>query len=612
MPGGTLAPLVPPRLLALVVALLAVPATAHAALRATPCGRTPGLACSEVRVPLDYSGAAPGTLTLHVERLPAQGFERGVAFLVAGGPGQGSAAAYDLGTPSSAAFLRFLLPGYTLVAFDDRGTGASGALRCPELQASTTNSPERGAELAAACAATIGERRRFYSTRDHADDVERVRQALGVQRIALRGVSYGTKLALAYALSYPGHVERLLLDSVLPTDLPDPFERNVLQAMPGTLASVCAGGVCRAATPDYAGDVAAVANAFEAKPARGVVLRARGRVTLQMTGDDVLSTVIDSDLSPGLSAELPAAVHAARRGSVRPLLHLFDLDRRSSVEPVEDLSFGLYAATTCADGLFPWSPATPVADRAQLIDAAIAALPAGALGPFEPWAARSGTAMFCSRWPSPAGRAPLGPGPLPDVPMLAISGGADLRTPTTSAAAVTRLFPQGHLLVVPGVGHSVLTADASLCSQNGVRSWLAGGPVLSVCPRPKPFVAPLGPFPAAPRKRDGRATLTVSAATIREAVATWFQADTSATTGTAGGLYGGSLQARGDGFRLLRYSLAPGVALSGRLKVVPGGLPLRVAGSVTVSGRAAARGALRVTRRSLAGTLGGRRVSGRP
>jgi hypothetical protein len=45
---------------------------------------------------------------------------------------------------------------------------------------------------------------------------------------------------------------------------------------------------------------------------------------------------------------------------------------------------------------------------------------------------------------------------------------------------------------------------------------------------------------------------------------------------------------------------------------VPGGLPLHVAGSVTVSGRAAARGTLRVTRRSLAGTLGGRRVSGRP
>ena len=45
--------------------------------------------------------------------------------------------------------------------------------------------------------------------------------------------------------------------------------------------------------------------------------------------------------------------------------------------------------------------------------------------------------------------------------MLALSGTFDMRTPTANAASVVSQFPQGHLLVVPGIGHSVLTTDPS-------------------------------------------------------------------------------------------------------------------------------------------------------
>src|SRR6476646_1926525 len=62
-----------------------------------PCGRTPGLRCLTVTVPLDRSGRVPGAVALHVEVLPAEP-SRGVFFLVAGGPGQGSADVFDLGS----------------------------------------------------------------------------------------------------------------------------------------------------------------------------------------------------------------------------------------------------------------------------------------------------------------------------------------------------------------------------------------------------------------------------------------------------------------------------------------------------------------------------------
>ena len=46
---------------------------------------------------------------------------------------------------------------------------------------------------------------------------------LGVEKLTLFGISYGTELAIAYARAYPQHVERLILDSVVDPDDTDPY-----------------------------------------------------------------------------------------------------------------------------------------------------------------------------------------------------------------------------------------------------------------------------------------------------------------------------------------------------------------------------------------------------
>src|ERR671937_307321 len=228
------------RLILLVAlgAALVAPGHAAAALKFGPCGKG-AVECGTVLVPLDRSGGTAGTISLYVERLPAGGTPRGVMFLIAGGPGQASAGAFDLA--SNGAQFRDQFPGYTLVAFDDRGTGQSGVLRCPELQADPSASPAREQALVARCATEIGSSRSFYSTRDHADDIDAVRPALGVDKIALWGTSYGTQLSVAYALTYPSHVSRLLLDSVADAAGRDPFSLDDLQQMPKGLASLCSG-----------------------------------------------------------------------------------------------------------------------------------------------------------------------------------------------------------------------------------------------------------------------------------------------------------------------------------------------------------------------------------
>lgn len=604
-------------LLALAVAaVLVVPGRAEGAIPLAPC-KTGGVECGTVDVPLDRGGRMTGTISLHVEILPADGLARGVMFLIAGGPGQGSAGSFNLGPGFTRDLVRFMFPGYTLVAFDNRGTGVSGLINCPELQATVTTNAEEQAALARDCAAIIGPQREFYATRDHVEDLDAVRASLGVDRIALYGVSYGTKLSLAYALGHPGNVERLVLDSVVPTIFPDPFERNVLRAMPGTLSNFCAGSLCRAATKDFSGEVVALANRLEEHPIQGKVVIPSGALkSVRMTGEDLLTMMIDSDLSPGLAAETPAAVHAAlRTGYTRPLLRLFDLDQRTSRLSAKDLSFGLNAATNCADGRFPWSPNSSPSARRAVIDAAIAGLPAGSLGPFGSWAARLGTAFFCEQWPSPAGNTPLGPGPLPNVPVLVVNGGYDLRTPAANAFAVADQFPQGQLLLVPGVGHSVLSADFSGCSQHAVRSWILGtlvAPSRAACPRVPPVVKILGAFPRRPASRTAEATLAVASKAMREAEATWLQIQFSSNSIAPRGLYGGRLAntKNGDGFTLTNYSIAPGVFVSGKLTLLDIGPPSTYKGTIRVSGSAVVGGALRVDKNTVSGTLGGQRVKG--
>jgi pimeloyl-ACP methyl ester carboxylesterase len=589
-----------------VAGVLALPAQARAAIPLTSCGRTPGLECGEVVVPVDRTGRTPGTIALHVEVLPPRGTSRGVIFLLAGGPGQGSAEAYALGTADGAEFARFLFPDYTLVAFDNRGTGKSGLIECPALQKTITTSVEQAAGLTRDCAEQIGPTRQFYATRDHAEDIESVRTALGFGPIALYGVSYGTKLALAYALAHPDEVTRMVLDSVVPPELPDPYERNVVQAMPRTLQELCAGSRCRGITSNLANDAAVLANRLEAKPAVGKILAPGGHaITKHMNGEDLLGVIIDSDLNPGIQAALPAAIHAARGGYTRPLLRLFDLDQRTS-----DLSFGLFVATTCADVHFPWTPDTPPSGRPGVLSAAVGSMSAGAFGPFGSWAARIGPAYDCELWPSPAGNTPLAPGPLPNVPVLTFSGGLDFRTPTSSAQAVTNLFPQGHLVVVPGTGHNVLNPFLqSSCPFQALRNWLGGLAVPTACPRVPFFQNPIRSVPRTSARKAPATTAVDVARSLRDAEAAWLETVFSAVNLSPPGLYGGRVTTTAKGFRLRNYSSVPGVRLSGNVNLVAGRVPLVITGSVRVAGAGAAAGSLRIARGRVSGTLAGRRVS---
>jgi pimeloyl-ACP methyl ester carboxylesterase len=117
-----------------------------------------------------------------------------------------------------------VLRDYRLVLFSSRGTGA-GALHCPALQQVMGDSDLAVPPPSAvqACAQSLGDDRRFYTTADTVADLDTLRQALRVSTLTLDGASYGAFVAERYAITHPDRVSRLVLDSVVPHDSFDPL-----------------------------------------------------------------------------------------------------------------------------------------------------------------------------------------------------------------------------------------------------------------------------------------------------------------------------------------------------------------------------------------------------
>src|SRR5829696_6335795 len=118
---------------ALTTAVLAVAAWS-CALPAQAAQRWRGcfgdLECTRVRVPLDRSGALPGTVSLKVSRGRFAGRDGEQLMYLSGGPGgAGIIEMIDVlfTVPS-------LLDRFNVIGFDQRGTGESGLLRCPALE----------------------------------------------------------------------------------------------------------------------------------------------------------------------------------------------------------------------------------------------------------------------------------------------------------------------------------------------------------------------------------------------------------------------------------------------------------------------------------------------
>jgi pimeloyl-ACP methyl ester carboxylesterase len=598
-----------------------------------------GLQCATLDVPFDRADPAVGAVALAVQRVPASAPRVGVIVLLAGGPGQ----------PALGSFESLLAPlahetalrGFELVAFDQRGTGQSQGLQCPE-----TGELFKGGlpSYLAACGAALGPTRAFYTSQESVEDLDALRQALGGTPLSLLAVSYGPRVAGMYAREHPQGVARMVLDSPEPLTGSDPLGRERLRALPRVLnKAICGAGACRSFSRDVYADLRRVVAALHRHPLRTRIYDAHGRLQpASVTEAGVLSLLSGLDVSQGARELAPAAIAAAAHGDPVPLARLThslqpaapasgfgsppagtpprvtvlapgllggELFAAQAPEIDSAISIALFAATYCVENELPWSPDSPPAGRPATLRSWLASLPAGTTAPFAPaTVAASSTLSLCADWPATP---PAPPSPTGDsaTPTLILSGVYDLRTPYEQDLTVAAGYSDAQLLKVPGVGHSSVSTDRTGCARKAMIEFLSVGHPPASCPAPSEAQAlPLPPSSLG--EVPGAASSSRLAGQVAAAATMTLEDLFGQTSFSGGGLRGGSWTLRPDGFALHGMIDVPGVALSGAIRVKGDATgALAITAHLTVRGRLA--GELTLHGLTLSGRVGGALVHAR-
>lgn len=439
------------RLLSLTLLSWAGHATAadsHAAIELSPCellgsGGYSAVAarCGTLTVPENPADAEGRSIDLFVAVIAAQSSEppRDAFTFLAGGPGQAATTAFvDL----RSAF-ELIRRKRDIVLVDQRGTGQSAPLECPQeegLMAATPTEREVLDSLGR-CLAGLDADPRFYTTSVAVDDLERVRKALGYERFDVYGGSYGTRVGLHYLRKYPQSVRTLIIDGVVPADMslgPD-IALVAQQALEKMFARCAAAAECAANFGDIKLVFQELRDALRSEP-RTVVLAD------PVTGvpRDVILNYDRFAIATRLLSYAPESV------ALLPLL-LFEAARNQHPGPLaaqavmienslsEALSFGMHNSVVCAEDV-PFYNDENV-DRAALGETYLGSSQLDLLQ------------SICKVWPAgvidPDFKAPV----ISDLPVLLLSGSADPITPPAYAERAARTLRNHLHLVGKDMGH---------------------------------------------------------------------------------------------------------------------------------------------------------------
>jgi pimeloyl-ACP methyl ester carboxylesterase len=445
--------LLPPT--ALAALLLAAPGAtaAEAALDLAPCEIKASFGtqrrdaeCGSWSVAEDPAKPSGKRIELKVAVVRARAKERDKApdpvFFLAGGPGQ---SAIDGFMAAPQAFER-ILRKRDVVLLDQRGTGGSNRMQCPEdreLEGLDAYDRERTLAATRKCLAALPGDPALYTTSLAIDDLDAVRQALGYDRINLYGGSYGTRVALSYLKYHEASTRAVIIDAVVPQDmaLGPAIAAESQRALDAAFARCAADAVCKASFPTLTDD-------FEALKAR---LR-KGPVKVAMRdpvdGKPLETTLTYAEMSgavrmllysPEAVAVLPLLLHQAAAGDLAPLTAQVLLTLRQTTEM---LALGMHNSVVCVED------APYYVDDAQG-EALEAASYMGGI-------ASRAIEDMCSIWPK---------GPIKDgfkqavtsaKPVLLLSGEHDPITPPAYAERAARTLSNSRHLVAPGQGHTVL------------------------------------------------------------------------------------------------------------------------------------------------------------
>ncbi len=432
------------------------------------CGRS--FECATLRVPLDYEQPSGTQFDLALVRVPARLPDRRIGSLVMnpGGPGGSGIEFLRLAASSFSGEVR---DRFDLVSFDPRGVGESTPIVChdnlqplvaadpsPDDQAEWDRLVEEYRRFAEACASRNAEMLPHVGTRNVARDLDRIREALGDEKLTYLGFSYGTILGAVYADLFPARIRAMVLDgaadisldgAAMATQQAAGFER----ALDAFLAD-CRQTACDMAQGLDPGEV--VDGLFRRVEQHPIPAQFADRPA---GPGELMLGVAAALYNRGTWNFLETALASAGRGDGSIIITLADALLQRRPDGSYPNSQEMQAAVNCLDRRHPATTAEVVA------------LATGAQSAWPHFGAAAATGeLTCVFWPLPAQPldVPSGEGASP---ILVVGTTRDPATPFEWAVAMADQLQSAVLLVHEGDGHTAYLED-NPCVDSAVDAYL--------------------------------------------------------------------------------------------------------------------------------------------
>lgn len=341
-----------------------------------------------------------------------------------------------------------------VILFDQRGTYGSNNLLCPVPVGGPPDSVARSEAVALeafrewsrACVqhwSRQGVALSAYDAVESADDVEALRLALGVPRLSLWAISYGTQLAQVIVRRHPRLADNLILAGPEPLDagikLPSETDRQLARLDSALHLDTAA----QALVPSLTTLVDSVHRQLDRQPARVVTRKENGDSSvIGISRFEVQVAVAFSFGNSGILRSLPQLYLGMANGQYAGIAPLVLRLRHLN-------STAMTMTTDCATG----AP-TKIVERARG-EAKSSHFGMAANFPFP---------ELCTDWPSrPMPEALLRPIST-DIPTLFIVGTMDGRTPPANADRMRPGFSRSRELVIEGGAHDddLITSDPEI------------------------------------------------------------------------------------------------------------------------------------------------------
>ena len=401
--------------------------------------------CATLDVPLDPANPALGNQRLSVAKIASRRRSNNTdaLTLLAGGPGQSAIESF----PAVSFAFRHIMQDRDVILIDQRGTGDSTALECPDdtdttsLQtgASPETDPEEIAALAAECLAQLPADPQWFTTSVAVQDLENVRRQLGISHWNLYGISYGTRVALHYLRRYPASVRTMVLDAVVPPQVslgPD-IATLAQQALEHIFKRCESNAGCFAAFGNLTEPTLALLDDLGEQP-RTITYEdvATGQLTTrEFTREQLAITLRLMSYSSQTAAILPSMLFdAIENNNLAPLARQSDMQ---STSLGNTLATGMHHAIICTEDVpfFDQQPDTSL-PQSYLGNEIINAIQA-----------------TCSRWPAGIIDDDFKQAVVSDIPTLILSGGADPITPPAYGELVAESLSHVKHIINEDQGH---------------------------------------------------------------------------------------------------------------------------------------------------------------